>query len=204
MTITQKPASPHNYDVGRAGHTVKMIVIHVEDGSESGSAAWFANPGSNVCAHYGVSSAGAIDQFCDEANTAFHAGNYAINQTSIGVEHEGQPRLGPWAPTEAQLSASAALVADICKRHGITPSAQTIVPHSSINPNHHCPGPTWPWARYLGMVQALLAPQAAHRPSPADQQTVRLYDPSTNQQVGTGTLIVGTGKVYIAPTVKHP
>ncbi len=42
-------------------------------------------------------------------------------------------------------------------------------------------------------------PQNAHQPDASDKVTVRLFDPATNQQVGTGTLISGTDKVYVQP-----
>jgi len=201
MNINQRPASPHNYQKGRGGHIPVKIVIHVEDGSREGTASWFANPASNVSAHYGVNSDGSIDQFVQETDTAFQAGNFAVNQSSIGVEHEGRPAAGPWVPTNEQLIASAALVADICKRYGIRPGPDTIIPHSSINPAHRCPGPTWPWAKYRQMVADNLAPQSlpAHTATPADKRTLRLFDPSTNEQMGTATLIVGTDKAYVVP-----
>lgn len=199
MNITQIPASPHNLTKGRGGHSVNRVIIHVQDGTQSGSISWFQNPASNVSAHYLVSMTGDVVQMVDEANTAWQAGDFLVNQTSIGIEHEGQPAKGPWSPSRLQLQASAALVADICKRHGITPSPQTIVPHSSINPLHHCPGPTWPWSAYLGLVASLLVPQPAHAPG-VGKQALRLFDPATNQQVGTASLVAGTDKAYIVPT----
>ena len=200
MNIIQTPASPHNYTPGRAGHRPQRIVIHVMDGSLSGTGSWFADPASNVSAHYGIGSAGQVVQYVQEADTAWQAGDFRVNQTTIGVEHEGRPAAGPWAPTEAQLQASAALVADICKRYGILPGENTIIPHSQINPQHRCPGPTWPWSRYLALVVGLVNPQPAHVATPADKQPLRLFDPATNQQVGLASLIVGTNKAYIVPS----
>ena len=199
MNILQAPANPGNYDKGRAGHAVVKVVIHVMDGVMSGTAAWFANDRSNVSAHYGIGSDGTVVQYVQEADTAWQAGVLVINEESIGVEHEGRPADGPWTPTRLQLQASATLVADICKRYGITPSAQTIVPHSSINPQHNCPGPTWPWAAYLGLVTSQLTPQPAHTPG-AGKTTITLYDPATNKPVGTASLIDGTRKAYIVPS----
>lgn len=196
MNITQIPASPANYSKGRAGCTVDRVVIHVMDGSMQGTAAWFSNPAANVSAHYGVSSAGEVVQYVSEFDTAWQAGNLDVNRRSIGVEHEGRPADGPWTPTPLQLQASARLVADICRRNAITPSKLTIVPHSSINPKHECPGRTWPWDAYLqSVVMAMGGGTPAHQPAP--KETVRLFDPQTNKQVGTATLIPGTDKAYI-------
>jgi len=198
MNIQQIPASPHNFTPGRGGHKIERVIIHVQDGTQKGSIAWFQNPASSVSAQYLIGMDGSVVQMVQEGDTAWQAGNFLVNQTSIGIEHEGQPSKGPWAPSEVQLKASAELVADICKRYGITPSTTTIIPHSQINPKHQCPGPTWPWARYLGMVTAM-QPQNAHQPSADDKRTVRLFDPATNQQIGTGTLISGTDKIYVQP-----
>ena len=201
MEIKQSAASPHNYTRGRGGRAVKLMVIHVQDGTQRGSIAWFKNPASNVSAHYLIGMDGEVVQMVDEADTAWQAGDFGVNQTSIGIEHEGQPSKGRWLPSAAQLAASAALVADICQRHGITPSPDTIIPHSQINPAHRCPGPTWPWSEYLKAVaERLEQPLAtAHQPSASDRRTVRLFDPQTNQPLGIGTLIAGTDKVYIVP-----
>ena len=206
MIIEQTPANPGNYTKGRGGKTVTRIVEHVADGSYRGSIAWFQDPKSNVSAHFIVSSAGEVAQCVSLADTAWQAGDFSVNQTTVGIEHEGRPAAGPWTPTEAQLLASAELTAQLCQKYGITPNRATIIPHSQINPLHNCPGPTWPWERYLSMVTAHLTPAAplppAHAADPEGKRSVRLFDPATNEQVGTGTLIVSTDKVYIVPTPK--
>jgi len=206
ITIVQSPASPTHYDKGRNGHHVSKVVIHVADGTYQGSLEWFRDPRSSVSAHYIVSSLGEIAQAVSEADTAWQAGDYLTNETTIGIEHEGRPALGPWTPTAAQLEASAALVADICKRYAIRPSLGNVVPHSSINPKHNCPGPTWPWAKYIQMVSAILNPPAppsppavaptAHSPE-TGKRTITLYDPATNSPVGLASLIDGTSKAYL-------
>lgn len=201
MNIKQIPASPHNLTRGRGGHKVNRVIIHVQDGTQVGSISWFQNAASNVSAHYLISTSGEIVQMVAEGDTAWQAGDFLVNQTSIGIEHEGQPSKGPWAPSRLQLEASAALVADICKRYDIAPSVQTIIPHSKVNPKHNCPGPTWPWAAYLSMVGAILNPPApAHSPE-VGKTTITLYDPGTNLPVGKASLIDGTLKAYIVPNV---
>ena len=199
--ITRTPASTHNYTKGRGGKRVRYVVIHVQDGTQAGSIAWFQNPNSNVSAHYLISMQGDVVQMVDEADSAWHAGNWDVNQTSIGIEHEGQPSKGPWTPTRPQLQASAELVADICKRYNLTPDAQTIISHSSINPLHRCPGPTWPWLAYLSAVQAKVMPPPGHTPG-TGKQTLRLFDPATNKQVGTVSLVLGTDKCYLVPAAQ--
>ncbi|WP_237725114.1 N-acetylmuramoyl-L-alanine amidase [Deinococcus alpinitundrae] len=183
------------------------MVCHVADGTLKSSAAWFADPKANVSAHYIVGMDGSVIQSVQELDAAYHAGLWPMNLRSIGIEHEGEPRSGPWTPSEAQLQASAELVGGVCKRYSIPVNRLHITGHNEVQPDRSarkgCPGPTWPWARYLSMVAAAVNPQPAHQPahqpSPDDKRTVLLFDPATNQQVGTGTLINGTDKIYVTP-----
>lgn len=191
MTIKQVPASPQNWTSPRTLRNIDRIVIHVMDGSLVGTDAWFANPASQVSAHYGIGETGDIHQYVPEAGIAWHAGRWDVNERSIGIEHEGRqlPGRPDWMPTAVQLQASIALITDICKRHNIEPSESTILRHSSINPSHaRCPGAGWPMNRVIAQVSARLKP--ANIP-------VRLFDPVTNEQMGEGTLIEGTDKVYV-------
>lgn len=194
MRIESSPASPENYDTGRFGHRVQRIVIHLADGSLAGTSAWFANATARVSAHYTVGVDGRVVQHVDEADTAWHAGDATANRESIGIEHEGRhPEGGNWVPGRIQLEASARLVADVCLRHGIAPSVETIVPHSSINPaKPRCPGPGFPFAAFVSLVRGLMV-----QPQFGDVVAVRLFDPTENAQIGEGSLIHGTDKVYV-------
>lgn len=187
-------ADPANYAAGRAGSGIHQVVIHLADGTLRGTAAWFANPAAQVSAHYTVGADGQVLQHVGEGDTAWHAGNATVNRESIGIEHEGRhPEGGDWVPGRVQLEASAHLVADICTRHGITPSIETIVPHSSINPaKPRCPGPGFPFAAFVSLVRGLMA-----QPQFGDVVAVRLFDPTENSQIGEGSLIHGTDKVYV-------
>lgn len=195
MQIEQRPTNPGNYTLGRRGKRPSKIVIHVMDGTYEGTASWFRDPAATVSAHYGVASDGRVAQYVADENAAWHAGDWDTNLISLGVEHEGRPSTGPWVPTRAQLAASAELVANLCERWGIVPGPDTILAHSRINPKHNCPGPTWPWDSYLAMVVARNG--NAHQPDPDANRTVRLFDPETNAQIGVGTLVGGSDKVYV-------
>ena len=199
MRIESAPAHPENFDVGRFGHHVKRIVIHLADGTLAGTTAWFANPAARVSAHYTVGIDGRVVQHVGEADTAWHAGDATANRESIGVEHEGRhPEGGDWVPGRIQLEASAKLVAEICLRHGIAPSVETIVPHSSINPRKpRCPGPGFPFVGFVGLVKALVTPVEPFGLAVGDVVPVRLFDPSSNEQIGEGSRIHGTDKVYV-------
>lgn len=200
--IEQRPADAGNYTKGRAAR-IDRVVIHVADGTYGGTLSWFANPAAPASAHYTVATDGRIGQSVRELDTAWHAGQWEMNARSIGIEHEGMPSRGPWTPSAAQLAASAQLVAGICQRHGIPVDRAHIIGHSEVNPDRKarqgCPGPTWPWEAYLDMVREIVTPkpQPAHVKDGQEQRPVRLFDPQTNTQVGEGTLIEGTDKVYL-------
>lgn len=191
--IDMRPADPGNYSIGRFGHGVERIVVHLMDGSMEGTAAWFADPRSRVSAHYGVGLDGRVAQYVGEQDTAWHAGVWASNLSSVGIEHEGRhPAGGDWAPSAAQLDASARLAAEVCARHGIAPSSETIVPHSSINPRKpRCPGPGFPLEEYIRRVRTLMFG------ADGEVVPVRLFDPARNEQIGAGSWIRGTDKVYV-------
>lgn len=73
-TFKQSP----NHTVGRHGHTVKAVVLHITAGpagNEYRSAvSWFLNPASEVSAHFVTGPAGDITQTVDTANTAWANG----------------------------------------------------------------------------------------------------------------------------------
>lgn len=139
MVITQKP-SP-NFSI-RNGQKPELIVIHIMAGSLKGTDSWFANPVSKVSAHYGVGFHGEIHQYVQEKNKAWHAGgvnapNFKLfkngvnpNEYTIGIECEGYDLKD--AP-QAQLTALAALVADICTRNSILIDRDHIIGHYQIN-----------------------------------------------------------------------
>lgn len=139
-----------NFRKGRAnGMKPEAIVIHIICGSLESAKAEFADPASQLSAHYGVGRDGSVLQFVEEEDTAFHAG-IVVNPTwmgmrgglnpnlyTIGIEHEGQPT-DPW--TDAQYSASAQLVAEIAGRWAIPLDPAHIVLHREIRASKTCPG----------------------------------------------------------------
>lgn len=207
MTVTvndKVPAYPGNYTPGRNGVKIDRVVIHVADGTYEGTLAWFASQKCDTSAQYTVGMDGRLGQSVEESDTAYHSGLWSMNQRSIGIEHEGQPSKTPWVPSQAQLIKSAALVAEICRRHSIPIDREHIIGHFEVIPGRaaraNCPGKTWPWERYLQMVrEAIPSANAGHVPDKADMRAVRIFNPEGNVHLGVGTLIEGTDKCYISP-----
>lgn len=103
-----------NYSVGRGGKGIEFIVCHWIVGDVPAADAVFTKASSQTSAHYAVGD-GVVHQYVIEPNTAWHAGNFDINQRSIGIEHRGGPNL---PISDATYETSANLIADICRRYG--------------------------------------------------------------------------------------
>lgn len=125
---------------GRQGVKVDKIVIHHVAGTnfDSMPGCWKNRQAS---AHYGIGVNGAIRAYVDENNTAWHAGNWNSNISSIGIEHTNSGGAPSWPIAQATIEASAKLCADIAKRHGLG----QLVPMKNLFPHSHfsatsCPG----------------------------------------------------------------
>jgi N-acetyl-anhydromuramyl-L-alanine amidase AmpD len=139
-----------NFRKGRPyGFHPEAIVIHIMDGSFTAGESVFQDPGTQKSAHYGISRAGAVHQYVNEKDTAFHAGivvdptwrllkpGVNPNFYTIGIEHEGIA-VDVW--TETQLAASTMLVSQIATRWGIVLDADHVIRHHQIRSTKTCPG----------------------------------------------------------------
>jgi N-acetyl-anhydromuramyl-L-alanine amidase AmpD len=95
---------PINHNIG--GNHPRIFMVHIMVGYMAGTDTVFRNPHSEASSHFGVSRGGAVWQWVDTDDIAWHA--FAANEYSIGVEHAGFPteRL-----TDAQINATGALYA---------------------------------------------------------------------------------------------
>lgn len=182
-------ASSRNYTNGRSGGSIQYVVIHTMQGSYGGSISWFQNPSAGATAHYMVrSSDGDITQMVDESDTAWHAGNWNINQRSIGIEHEGYVAdPGRWY-TERMYVASARLVRTLCDRYHIPIDRAHIIGHYQVPTSgsgapcgtgatncggaggHTDPGnggTGWNWSHFLDLVRGGTTPPPPPPPPPA-------------------------------------
>lgn len=140
MNIQWVGANENNYTKGR-GKPIKKIVLHWIVGTLASADATFANPDRKASAHYGVANS-TIHQWVKEGDTAWHAGNWGINQESIGIEHEGGWLLSDGTrkvPTETTHKTSGLLVADICMRYNLPIDRNTIHVHNEYSATA-CPG----------------------------------------------------------------
>jgi N-acetylmuramoyl-L-alanine amidase len=156
MIVTRRSAGD-NFRAGRVDLSGRIwepdaIVIHVTEGHRASVRNWFANDGADVSAHYMVTTDGAIDQFVDEADTAFHAGRVLSptarivrdrpgvnpNVYTIGIEHEGT---GHAELTAKQRATSLELIDDIRRRWPqILADRRHIIGHHEVYAAKTCPG----------------------------------------------------------------
>jgi hypothetical protein len=200
MTKTWIGCADGNFRKGRpAGLLPAAIVIHVMDGTLTGTDSWFNDPSAAVSSHYGVGKSGDVHQYVQEQDTAFHAGT-VVNPTwtgirsgvnpnfyTIGIEHEGMGD-EPWPWPDPQLDASAALIAEIAGRWKIPLDLDHVVPHHSIRASKTCPGDKV----VIGQILARIPPEAAPPalPVPAITQVrvltnvnVRFQKPGTSARI---------------------
>ena len=174
------------FDRGRHGSAINHIIIHTAETPEAEKTArsvgrWFASEMRGAdgrvhqgSTHYGV-DAFEIVQYVAESDTAYGAAG--TNASGIHIEHAGRANQTKeqWADTysETMLRRSAALVADLCRRHGVPikrlapdelkAGARGICGHDDVShayPEkagkfpHWDPGPHFPWSHYLELVIA--------------------------------------------------
>lgn len=119
-----------NYTAGRQGNKISEIVIHHwgADGQSFNTVVnWLCRANGNSSAHY-IVEANKVACIVDCANTAWHAGNFAHNLKSIGIECRPEMSAG-------DLETVCELVADIYKVYGVLP----IIGHKDVSATA-CPG----------------------------------------------------------------
>ena len=167
MTITEKLIQPGNFTPGRGGYTVKNIVLHTEDATDSSAWATFNDPSKQRSAHYLVGENGEVLHAVSEGDTAWHAANWIVNESSIGIEHEDKGNYNDPVRTDAEYANSAELVADICRRYGIPcvkvevgsnhmPVGPGIVLHKEVSQSGTACPDGLDWARIIRQAQAIL------------------------------------------------
>lgn len=171
------------------GLFIQYIVIHDTEEDYPGTIRTFRNPGGCCSANYVVDgeAGGAyptVTQLVHIKDIAYQAGNYWVNQHSIGIEHVGFADAPNGYYTQKLYDASAQLVAYLCAVYNIPIDRAHILGHGSVpGPSqvyvhgmHWDPGPFWDWAYYLNRVRYYYAQWTSGTPAvgvPAQYQTSR-------------------------------
>jgi N-acetyl-anhydromuramyl-L-alanine amidase AmpD len=160
-----EPANPRNYTVANRPYTnrVTRIIIHVAEGGWASTYTWFRNAAAEASANYVVSSTGRVAQMVPDRDIAWHAGNWAYNESSVGIEHAGFTNVTHFP--DVQYRGSAKLAAWIADTYLITPDRLHVIGHYQVpdpdhpgqwgGVDHHTdPGRTWNWPRYMAYLRA--------------------------------------------------
>lgn len=129
LPFTELEVADGNFDTSRT--PIDRVVMHTMVGTWEGAAARFDNPTQQVSAHYGVKVDGGLIHWLEETFTAYHAGNYLMNQRSIGIEHEDLGDYNGVRP-DVLYESSAKLVADICTFYQIPIDRNHIIKHNQV------------------------------------------------------------------------
>ena len=127
-----------HYSLGRGGHTIDKVVIHYNAANLTVEQCYSVWQTREASAHYQVEDGGRIGQLVHDWDTAWHAGNFAVNQSSIGIEHANR---ADGTISEKCLDAGAHLTAAICKFYGLGAPAWgvNVFPHKHFSATA-CPG----------------------------------------------------------------
>jgi hypothetical protein len=131
LPYTEYTTASGNYDDESHRKPIDRIIIHTVVGTKNGAIARFSTVGTQVSAHYIVDVDGKLYHGLEETLVGFHAGVYAMNQRSIGIEHADNGDFNGVRP-DVLYKTSAALVADICKFYAIPIDRQHILKHSEV------------------------------------------------------------------------
>lgn len=132
-----------NFSIDRSGYKPEIIVLHIMDGTLSGTDGWFADPLSQVSSHYGIGFSGEIHQYVKDDNTAWtqglhngatfklHKPGVNPNLYCLSIEHEGSDlSIAP----QTQLDASVALIKVLCSKWNIPIDREHIIGHYEVDP----------------------------------------------------------------------
>jgi N-acetyl-anhydromuramyl-L-alanine amidase AmpD len=152
----------------RPQRAIRFIVIHVTEGSYLGTVAWLRDPRSHASANFVVGRDGKVQELVPLHDIAWHAGNWAYNVRSVGIENVGYTD-DPAGFTLPEYRASARLAAVIARRSLIPIDRRHIIGHYQVpNPNdplqgggidnHTDPGSFWKWNLFMGLVRRFAYP----------------------------------------------
>lgn len=158
----------------RQGNPVRKIIIHHCAGVMSceGMASTIDNPNREMSCNYCVDKDGRVGLYVPEEYRSWCSSGWDADKDSITIETSNDSTGGEWHVGDVTLNKLIDLVADICRRYGLTPTYTgdkrgTIQEHR-MWANTSCPGP------YLHSKMGYIAEEARKRmgitPKPQPQK----------------------------------
>jgi N-acetyl-anhydromuramyl-L-alanine amidase AmpD len=181
-------AASQNYTrATRKPGDIRFVVIHVSEGSFLGTVSWLRDPRAHASVNFVVSRTGQVQKLVPLHDIAWHAGNWAVNMRSIGIENEGFT-LDPGGFPLAEYKATATIAGRVARQSLIPIDRRHIIGHSQVpDPNdplqgggidgHTDPGPYWNWTLFMKLVREVAFPQHAivHKHVGLQVQSSTLY-----------------------------
>lgn len=138
-----------NMVMGRQGHSVKAIVLHVTEGSFASAMAWTHNPESQASYHFIIDMDGTIYSTVDIKDTAWHSGK-VVKPVWKGIETGVNPNLYTVSiaragfakdkPTRLQTLSICELIGELAMQLNLPLNEETLVFHREIRGDKSCPG----------------------------------------------------------------
>lgn len=193
-----------HFTSGRSGKKINKIVIHHNAGNLTVQGCYNTWQTREASAHYQVESSGKIGQLVWDKDTAWHAGDWNANLTSIGIEH-ADITANPWKISEACLDNGAHLVAALCKYYGLGEPTwkKNVFPHSYFS-STGCPASLQDSqnAEYMARAKKYYAEMTGGKPStPSTPQTPSKPSSDKPQVLVFTYAVKAGGKIY--PEVKN-
>lgn len=144
----------------KAGPSMDYIVLHDTEETWDNTLKLVQDP-TYIGWHYTIrSSDGQVAQHIKTKDIGWHAGNYYLNQHSVGVEQEGYAAQGATWFTESLYRNSARLVRYLADRYDIPLDRAHIFGHDNVPGTtadtvkgmHWDPGPYWNWEHYFKLL----------------------------------------------------
>lgn len=110
---------------GGAMGTIRLVVLHIQEGNQAGSIAWCKNPAAQVSAHFFSAKDGSVAQLVDTDRVAWAEAAY--NNVALSIENEGY---SGDTLTDAQVTNAAKLLARAHTVYGV-PLVSTDDPNGS-------------------------------------------------------------------------
>lgn len=127
-------ADASNYDSSRAPID-RIIIHHAASTSFDSIARTFQNPARDASAHYAVGRNQNVDVIVPERFTAWHCGNYRMNQRSIGIENVNSSGAPNWDVANETRETLIELCVDIVRRNpgiGRLEAGRNLFGHSQV------------------------------------------------------------------------
>lgn len=154
LAIQQPGAISKQGYQGRTTNSVRGVVCHSMEGYAEAALAEVKDASMPLSWHFSVLEDGTVWQHYPLNAICWHGGNQPINESLIGIEHEGVKGV---PLTDVQLASSIALVDWIAGQGGWTPQRHvTLFEHNEVvtlyTPNAGptaCPNGRIPWEQYV-------------------------------------------------------